>query len=421
MKTSSLFSDSAGDDNVKEAKRRLCQVTSNGTEEFLENGTRWRAFTERTRNEIQKLLAPKDVLQFAQTRINFEHRGNIHHEGKFTALYERELLTSFPHFSKYLNEFSDIPDSAEDTTYVHNGRLVSNVMFYLARIVMSCLTYLPAYPKTVLEVGGGYGAPGRMWMSNPIHNPVTYIILDIPESLFFADVFLRNQFGNQSVYYVSQSDGQVIEAIGSHKFILCPLPYMAALENLEIDLVINTGSLQEMSEEWVDYYANWLDQPNFRYFYSLNYFAQPIDRLWESGNLYSPRLSSNWKALLLRLNPAFVRMQADRDYLEAIYERKACALSLTKARELFSVLDDRAPSGEIWVEMMDIVRRSNGTVILLDALRYSTRLAVPPKESLWLANVLLERDISPSEKSEVMSRREMLTKLRTSGIEAFYS
>ncbi len=124
---------------------------------------------------------------------------------------------------------------------------------------------------------------------------------------------------------------------------------------------------------------------------------------------------------MLRLNPAFVRMQADRDYLEAIYERKPSELSLTKARELFSILAERAPCGEIWAEMMDIVRCCNDTTLLLDTLRYSMRLAVPPKESLWLANILLKRDITPSEQLEVTSRKEMLTQLRTSGIEAFYS
>jgi hypothetical protein len=173
---------------VVDAKARLataCGWPNNG---LPAHGVRWNAYADRIRAAVSTLITPVDVLHFAQTKVGFEHRGNIHHEGKFTAMYERELAVSFPQFVDYLSGFADIADSAADTTYEHKGRLVSNVLFYLARVILSCLASLPAAPKVVLEVGGGYGAPGRLWMKNPISRPSCYLILDMPESLFFADV-----------------------------------------------------------------------------------------------------------------------------------------------------------------------------------------------------------------------------------------
>ena len=186
---------------VSEAKARLITTNDTPINHLPSHGERWNAYAQRIRASIDPLTTPIEVLQYAQTKVGFEHRGIIHHEGKFTALYERELAISFPHFVDYLTDFTDINDSAPDTTYEHKGRLISNVLFYLARIVMSCLTYLPVAPKIILEVGGGYGAPARTWMKNPIARPKCYLILDMPESLFFADVFLNKEFSDDKFFY----------------------------------------------------------------------------------------------------------------------------------------------------------------------------------------------------------------------------
>jgi putative sugar O-methyltransferase len=361
-----------------------------------------------------------EVLQFAQTKIGFEHRGNIHHEGKFTAFYERELAVSFPHFTDRLVDFADIDDSAPDTTYEHKGRLISNVLFYLARVIMSCLTHLPAAPRIILEVGGGYGAPARLWMKNPISRPNCYLILDMPESLFFADVFLRKEFGNDSVYYVTTKESLPADALDKYSFILCPLPLYTALLNLPVDLVINTGSLQEMSEEWVDFYMGWLDRQRCRWFYSLNYFAQPVSALWESGNLLSPRLSPLWTARLLRWNPAFVRMQADRDFLEALYEKTETAQDPKEAGIIHKHLAERAPTGEVLVELMDLIRCHPDDGLMLKALAFAMRMPTTPKEALWLAETLLLSPMREEDRAMVEDWRRDLAAKRATGTEAYY-
>jgi putative sugar O-methyltransferase len=388
-------------------------------------GARWQAYVERIRNEIARLKRPEDVLHYAQTSIGFEHRGNIYHEGKFTALYERELYAEFPQFAGQVDRFADIEGAAPDTTYQHKGRLVSNVLFYLTRIVLRCLAHVPA-TNIILEIGGGYGAPARLWMRNPIRAPQCYIILDIPESLFFADVFLRAELGNSSVYYVETDASIDIGILDHYKIVLCPLAHHTALYQLPIDLVINTGSMQEMSEEWVNFYGGFLDRQQGRWFYSLNYFGQPIAYLAESVNLWSPRVGSRWTARVLRWNPAFIRMQSERNYLEAIYERDAQpAPSREQALELARFLDSRQMTGEVWVEYVDLVRRTALPEVALGAVRRAMReMPYRPKEAAYWVDWLLESaDQEPLGSHilvELKEYRATLQEERRKGIEAIY-
>ena len=405
---------------VIDSRRRFLSVCNLVDNSLPSHGIRWGAYKKRMGDAIDKFRLPIEVLHFAQSEVGFEHRGNIHHEGKFTAMYERELAASFPQYSHLINDFADIAESVPITIYQHNGRLISNILFYLARIIMSCLENLQSAPHRVLEIGGGYGAPARLWMTNPIAKPTSYVILDMPESLYFCDVFLRNEFGSENVHYVTSNAPLSQELINEVKFILCPLPFYKCLTSLSIDLTINTGSLQEMSEEWVEFYKNFLETINCKWFYSLNYFSQPINELWESGNLFSPRLSNNWSARLLRFNPSFVRMQSERNYLEALYEKDYVRLSSDDAIVLCNSHLSRNSNGEGLTELFDIIRRSNDPVLLYKVLEYAMKIPSKPKEALWLAEQLSHAELSQEANRRIEAWKHELLQMRATGVEAYY-
>jgi len=394
----------AHDPVVSAAKLRFANAGS-GDGRLPSHGLRWGAYVEQMRRAIGGFSSPEQVLHHAQTSIGFEHRGNIHHEGKFTALYERELYAEFPQFAGTIERFSDISGSAPETNYEHKGRLVSNVLFYLARVVLSCLSHIREV-NIVLEVGGGYGAPARTWLRNPIRPPQCYIILDIPESLFFADVFLRQEFGDASVYYVERESPLSADVFRNHAVVLCPLSRHAALYDAPVDLVINTGSMQEMSEAWVDFYMTWLDRQRTRWFYSLNYFGQPISYLAESANLWSPRPGARWVARLLRWNPPLVRMQSERNYLEALYEKDADPVPTgMDATERAERLHSRYMTGELLVEYMDLIRRTPDPKLMLVVVhRIMNELPFHPKEGAYLVDGILTR---PRNKEVEHYRREL--------------
>ncbi|MFM9970244.1 MAG: putative sugar O-methyltransferase [Burkholderiales bacterium] len=409
------------DSIVSQARERLFSIENIAG--LPSHGIRWQAYVDRMRQSIKELASPDEVLRFAQGSVGFEHRGNIHHEGKFTAQYERELYAEFPHFGGEVDRFSDIEGSLADTTYEHKGRLVSNILFYLTRVVLQCLTHIPA-TNTILEIGGGYGAPARLWLSNPIRPAKCYIILDIPESLFFADVFLRREFGDASIFYVENGKPLNSDVTSRYKVILCPLSRHTALHTLAVDLAINTGSMQEMSEEWVDFYSLFLDNQQSRWFYSLNYFAQPITYLAESTNVWSPRLSPRWIARALRWNPAFVRMQTDRNYLEAIYEKNGDPLpAASHLMELAKAMESRVMTGELFVEYMDIVRREPTPRLMFALVRRVMReMKFHPKEVTYLVNALLAStdDKTAGYIAELQGYKTMLLEERSAGTEAIY-
>ncbi|MCE7997272.1 MAG: putative sugar O-methyltransferase [Rhodobiaceae bacterium] len=411
---------SADYENVKTAKRNLAQASHDPqSNELPTYGIRWNEYAERTRRDIDGLEDPVSVLRFAQENVGFEHRSSAAQMLRHHSLYEQELRGEFPQFADRLDAFDDPPHSSGGTQIQLAGRRVSNIVPYLSRVILSCLTLLPK-PDVILELGGGYGAPARLWLTNKIAQPKCYIIADIPESLFFAEVFLRTTFGTEAVHYVE--DGAPIDKqmLDRFRVILCPIPHLASLEKLPVDLIVNTGSLQEMSEEWIAYYMEWLDRQRATYFYSLNYAAQPLNYLAESINLWSPRPSPQWQAKLLRMNPAFIRMQADRNFLESVYAKVPAALSEEAAHQRLDILEEQALTVETFIASMDVFRRCLAARIGFRILsRAANELPFAAKEMLWLAG-WVSRNSEGLSKEELQSACDLLSKLdqeRTSGTE----
>lgn len=173
------------------------------------------------------------------------------------------------------------------------------------------------FPNSVLEIGGGYGTPARAWLTSSPGEVRRYAILDVAESLFFAEVFLRAHFGLDSVSNLADPDASV--SAESARVLLCPLERMDSLKTFEFDVVINTGSMQEMTDEWISVYEAYLSDINASYFYSANYFLQPIDKMNESMNLYSPRLRKDWKLLAHDFFPATAESDF-RSSLRTLYQ-----------------------------------------------------------------------------------------------------
>jgi hypothetical protein len=169
-------------------------------------------------------------------------------------------------------------------------------MFHMLT-VMRCTRH--CRPKRVLEIGGGYGAPGRIWMTNGLHRPERYIDVDFPESLFYAEVYLRATMPNCSLTYVHAGDR--LPPSSETQFVLCPIPHMDVAFQAPNDLLINTGSMQEMTDDYVAFYMRVIEWSPCNMFYSCNYFGQPIDSArQESMNIGAPVMAKTWKTAYRR-------------------------------------------------------------------------------------------------------------------------
>lgn len=165
---------------------------------------KWTEALARMSKDISTLVTTRDVIFYAQSRIGFDHRAPAVDLLPLFNSYQATLKSEFPHFSSEIDEMSDSAYSHLETLLVYGGRLVSNVFFFHLRYILQCLTHIKE-PSIVCEIGGGYGGPARLWLTNPIHCPIVYIIIDFPEPLFFAEVFLRTNFDELQPLYVTDA------------------------------------------------------------------------------------------------------------------------------------------------------------------------------------------------------------------------
>ena len=346
---------------------------------------RWEAFRERIQQYIEKAQTPEEVIFYAQKYVEFDHRAPDTIEK--INLYGRTLADEFGPFYGRFSSMGDSSYSLPHTLFRHKKRgVISNVFFYHLRYLLFCLAYIKE-PRTICEVGGGYGSVARLWLKNPVYKPSIYVIVDFAECLFFAEVFLRVNIKELDILYVTSEAPLDTASLKAQTVILCPIANIKALSGLNFDLVINTGSMQEMPESWVDFWMNWLKNQNCRYFYSLNSFAHPLENMKEMVNAWSPRLSPEWMIRLQRFDPPFVKQQGAYRFAEILAEKihRNVTDPVTLAAR-YDATKQRYMDGQLLLECMDVVRLYPREDIVWDLLkRCHSEMKPIPKEAYWLA------------------------------------
>ena len=174
-------------------------LSSTETSAAPQSDSRWLAYSQWARQEIPLLRTVKEVVAFAQLRFGFESRPTgLRHRKYFQGIREK-LRQEFPDADDQINAFTELQFSAPSACLTVDGRLVSSQLLNLVRFHLTAIAYTPP-ADTVCEIGGGYGAPARVWMTSPVRRPKQYIIIDLPELLFFAEVFLRAHFGERVIF-----------------------------------------------------------------------------------------------------------------------------------------------------------------------------------------------------------------------------
>ena len=262
--------------------------------------------------------------------------------------------------------------------------------------------------RSVFEIGGGYGATARMWKLTA--GVDRYAVADFPESLFFAEVFLRANFPDANLLYVR--DPADATRAGEADFVLCPIEHVESLKTVRFDLAVNTGSLPEMTEEWVDFWMDYLDAANVSLFYSLNYFGQPLEFMSESMNAWSPRLRPRWTARLLRAEPFFVVTQTTRVFAETMYE-KGDSADVQAANRAFELYDRRLFDVQCMLEQMDAVRVTADAGQMWRLLeRMMQQHPWVPTEAYWLAEKLSSNGAAGADRDRLSGYTKRLRSIR---------
>lgn len=290
--------------------------------------TAW--WQERQRKSYAVSLAFRTVEEAMQTAqvgntSGFDHREfHLGQAGRTVHFKLAELRVRFPDFD--IADFPELRESAysvPESVVAVDGRPLSSIF----------LTHLYFYLRTIgikrregfrriLEIGSGYGGLARIYKT--MEAGLTYILTDLPESLFYAQAFLRANFPNARTYYVH--DTLPPDGVDAYDFVFVPAQSCELLRGMTTDLVINTGSLQEMSVAsahfWMTFIQHTIDT---KLFYSWNYFLNAKEYLAETKTDYNPLvpiLDAFWHTRYFRINDPVITLDcSQRNWLEVCVER----------------------------------------------------------------------------------------------------
>jgi putative sugar O-methyltransferase len=279
------------------ARENFTSALADSAEDLPDAGSRWGTIAAYCRITIPTFETAADVVHHAQSPIGhggFEVRLVGQELRDAFARQERILTEDIPISADHLSSFRE-PEISHPTTIIqYNGRPVSSALSAHTIFYFNVVTRVPTI-EAICEIGGGYGAAARLWMINGYKRPRLYAIMDLPESLFFAEVYLRTTYDFNLVRYVRPGDQIEPRSLPAGTILLCPITRREALNSITFNVVVNTLSMQEMTDSYVAFYRDWLTEQPSEYFYSFNYFLQATDRRDESPNLFAPRFSRDWE------------------------------------------------------------------------------------------------------------------------------
>jgi hypothetical protein len=108
----------------------------------------------------------------------------------------------------------------------------------------------------ILELGGGYGRLTEAFLAI-FENQVKYVMLDaVPESLVYAYLYLSKNFPDRRIgFYYCGHDFDLV----TYDCYIVPTWRFEELNRYKFDVAINIDSMQEMTQQQIDYYLNLFD------------------------------------------------------------------------------------------------------------------------------------------------------------------
>ena len=249
----------------------------------------WRKHQEYMRACLPELTNSQAIIRFAQMNAHsgFNHR-KLTHSTDIVTLASM-MLNHYKGYTLEWRGLCDSPFSSPETLGSLCGVSVSNIFFWHLEALLACRVHLCPEPKNVLEIGGGGGELARLFKL--AYPDIHYTIIDLPESLFFAEVYLAAHFPDGAFEFVPAQEAQR----------LLPIKY---------DLAINQGSFQEMTASALEFWLGFLEDSAIQHFYSLNYAETQIIH------------SNQWKEVYRETNPPPIFYDAPRAWLAQGLTRK---------------------------------------------------------------------------------------------------
>ncbi len=178
--------------------------------------------------------------------------------------------------------WTDEPAPNHPTRFVglpYQGRLITDDVVRYQRAVTNLynaglLAAVAGRRRLFVEIGAGYGGLAHQ-LGRMIEGDAAYVIVDLPEMLFFSAVFLRLNNPERRIYVYDKASfapEQLDHIIASHDIVLLPHYLLERLSSFPtIDVAINTLSMQEMPDAQVRAYCEFLARHLHGWFYNENF------------------------------------------------------------------------------------------------------------------------------------------------------
>jgi putative sugar O-methyltransferase len=143
-----------------------------------------------------------------------------------------------------------------------NNRYSRSMLNYLRGLAFLKKSVDTSSIRRVLEIGGGYGTLGEIFLKSDFER-YCYIDIDIPPVAYIATRYLQNVFGRQYFLDYSQTgpNGNIaIDRIAASYKGAVLMPWQIPDIKGKVDLFVNFFSFQEMEPDIVENYAAFVDQ-----------------------------------------------------------------------------------------------------------------------------------------------------------------
>lgn len=222
---------------------------------------------------------------------------------------------------------------SDDRCSTLDGRRISVDFLWrlcIARRMAATIPVARMHP-VILEVGSGSGNLARTLKL--LHPRVRYVCVDIPESLFFANLFLKLEFPHATHKYVRNPSD--VENVQEADFVYVPTEFAPVLASQRFGLFVNTNSLGEMRNEASAHWFQFVEsQVEVDHIFLLNRFLNRVDfeqsphRRDEAG--CSLTLGSCWDILDWEIDPDFERSP----YVATLFTRNLLVAGTRRADSL---------------------------------------------------------------------------------------
>jgi hypothetical protein len=202
---------------------------------------------------------------------------------------------------------------------------------------------------TVLELGAGYGGFARILKL--LRPGVCHVLLDIPETLYVAALFLRLNFPAARVCYVGDRASTPTD-VRDYDFVFVPTVFADVIEGHQYDLFYNTCSLGEMKNRVIQQWMAFIqDRVRVRYFFGVNRFLNtivPERHVWRlDENMASVAFDQRWRIIHWEVEPPFTRCP----YHETFVTRNLEVVAERQPEHCVNPTADRSVSEQVTLEV----------------------------------------------------------------------